>query len=116
MKLFRYFRRMGGVWYMRSSHVHLFNWRAWVSIIPITMILAAVFIPIGAILDVARWLSESLEDYMDERAPTLNRIARWACERREQEWDAAHEKHMAGRVTFGPVMRADGNGESGDAV
>lgn len=113
MKLLRYFKRMGGVWYMRSSHTHLFNWRAWVSIIPITAIFAAVFLPICAMLDVARRISESLEDWMDKPSPKINRIAKWACEKREEEWDAANERLTRGRVTFGPVIRADGKREVG---
>lgn len=97
MKIWNYFRRMSGVWYMRPSHVYLFNWRAWVSIIPISTILAAIVIPIRALLDLANRLSGALEELLDSPSPRLNRIAAWACERREQEWDEVR-KRLTGRA------------------
>lgn len=101
---------------MRTSHTYWMNWRAWVSIIPFTAVIASLTLPVVALADIMRAISERIADWVESKTSTANEIARWACEKREHEWDAAHEKHMAGRVTFGPVTRADGNGESGDAA
>lgn len=90
--IFKYFRRTNGVWRMWQSHVYIFNWRAWISIIPFISIFVILGFPIGFLLDLANSLREIVSGWLDKLHPYIQRMNTWACDKREKEWESVREK------------------------